>query len=150
MNFPDPHLAPIMMVDDCEDDIFLLRYRLREGGIANPIITFDSPAGALEYIRFLPSDATKPGLVFTDIRMPEPGGFTLISRLREDPEWDSVRIVVVTSSNQPRDLQCALELGVNGYLIKFPPSDLLAEFVKAGPWFSVPRRTMALTHPLSA
>lgn len=150
MNFPDPSLPPILIVDDCDDDIFLLRYRLREAGVANSVITFGSPGGALEFLRYRPADAAKPGIIFTDIRMPEPGGFHLIAQLREDPEWDSVRLVVVTSSNHPRDLERALELGINGYLIKFPPADLLGEFVRSGPWFAKPARSTSFSHPLSA
>ena len=149
MNFPDPKLPPILIVDDCEDDVFLLRHRLREGGIPNPIATFSSPTEALAHLHFLPADQQKPCLLFTDIRMPKECGFDLIARIRDDPQWDSMKIAVITSSNQPADLERALELGVAGYLIKFPPADLLAEFVLHGPWFAVSAQTNSLTHPLS-
>ncbi len=59
-------------------------------------------------------------------------------------------MVVVTSSNHPDDLARALQLRVDGYLIKFPPSDLLAEFIHSGPWFAVPRRAPVLLDALSA
>lgn len=150
MKFPDPNLPPILIVDDCEDDVFLLRHRLREGGIANPIATFNSTAEALTYLHFMPADQQKPFLLFTDIRMPNECGFDLISRIRDEPQWDEMKIAVMTSSNQPADLERALELGVAGYLIKFPPADLLAEFVTSGPWFAVASQTKSLTNPLSA
>ena len=150
MNFPDLRLPPIFIVDDCEDDVFLLRHRLREGGIANPIATFDSPTEALAHLHFLPAEHPKPFLVFTDIRMPHESGFELLARIREEPQWDTIKVAVMSASNHPADLERALELGVAGYLIKFPPADLLAEFVTHGPWFAVSARTKSLTHPLSA
>jgi CheY-like chemotaxis protein len=150
MKFPNPSLPPILIVDDCEDDVFLLRHRLREGGIANPIATFTSTAEALTHLHFLPAGQPKPFLMFTDIRMPNECGFELISRIRDEAEWDDMKIAVMTSSNQPADLERALEHGVAGYLIKFPPADLLAEFVTSGPWFAVASHTKSLTNPLSA
>ena len=149
MNFPDPNLRPIVIVDDCEDDVFLLRHRLREGGIANPIATYNSTTEALAHLHFLPAHERRPWLLFTDIRMPHESGFDLITRIREEAQWNDMKIAVITSSNQSADLERALELGVAGYLIKFPPPDLLAEFVTSGPWFEVSSRK-AVTNALSA
>ena len=150
-NFPDPHLPTLLIVDDCEDDIFLLRHHLREGEITNPIVTFNRTGDALAYLRSSTMLGNKPAFVFTDIKMPDGCGLEFIGRIRENPEWDDVRVVVVTSSNQPRDLQAALARRVDGYLIKFPVAEILAEFVRHGPWFAVPRRaTSAMANALSA
>jgi CheY-like chemotaxis protein len=135
-HYPDPHLRPLVIVDDLEDDIFLLRHRLREGGITNPIVAFSSSAEALDYLRAIPAERQLPAIVFTDIRMPVESGFALISAVRENAAWDDIRIAVITSSNETADLVRALEHGANGYLIKFPPADLLTEFVHHGPWFA--------------
>jgi CheY-like chemotaxis protein len=137
---PDPALPPIVIVDDSEDDIFLLRHRLRQGGITHPVVAFNSAPAALAYLSDWSSANLRPALFFTDIRMPEGCGLELIAWIRSDPEWDEMRVVVVTSSNHPDDLARALALRVDGYLIKFPPPDLLAEFVAHGPWFAIPGR----------
>jgi CheY-like chemotaxis protein len=147
--YPDLCLPGLLIVDDCEDDIFLLRHRLREGGITNPITAFTSPANALAFLRAQPA-AELPSLVFTDIRMPGGCGFALISAIRGNPEWSGIRVVVVTGSNQTADLERSLECGANGYLIKMPTSELLADFVLNGPWFAVPRGASAPVHALSA
>jgi CheY-like chemotaxis protein len=150
VHFPDPTLPPFVIVDDCEDDVFLLRHRLREGGITNPIRTFSAPADALAFLRSAAQRDQLPELLFTDIKMPQGCGLDLIASIRETPIWDSMRIAVATASNRPTDLERALALGVDGYLIKFPPSDLLTEFVRNGPWFAAPRRTPAMATVLSA
>ena len=146
MNFhyPDPALPPIVITDDSEDDVFLLRHRLRQGGIPNPIVTFGSSAGALEYLKALEGRAARPTIIFADIRMPVDSGFALIAAVRENPAWDEVRVGVVTSSNDTTDLVRALELGANGYLIKFPPAEILADFVRRGPWFATRRGATAM------
>lgn len=141
MNFhyPDLALPPIVIVDDAEDDVFLLRHRLREGGVPHPIVAFGSSAEALGYLHLLAGHAAPPAIVFTDIRMPVDSGFALIAAVRENAAWDEVRVGVMTSSNDTTDLVRALELGANGYLIKFPPADMLGDFVRRGPWFPTRR-----------
>ena len=150
MNFPDPTLPPILIVDDCDDDAFLLRHRLREGGIVNPIVSFNTPTDALNHLRFGTHAEPAPALMFVDVRMPGSCGFDLIARIRDEPQWERLRIVVITSSSDSADMERALALRADGYLIKFPPSSILAAFVAEGPWFAVPRRTTGLQNALSA
>jgi CheY-like chemotaxis protein len=132
--YPDSQLPALAIVDDCDDDIFLLRHRLREGGITNPIHAFSSPPQALAYLRAIRNRGELPSILFTDIRMPVGCGFALIAAVRANPNWDQVRIAVVSASNDMVDVERALDHGANGYLLKFPPADSLAEFVRNGPW----------------
>lgn len=145
--FPDPNLAPFLIVDDCEDDTFLLRHRLRDADFANPILPFETAADALAWLR---QSVEMPALMFVDIRMPGTSGFDLIAEVRGRAAWDGMRIVVATNSNAPADLQRAIELGADGYLIKFPPADLLGEVIRHGPWFELPQRGALHAHALSA
>jgi CheY-like chemotaxis protein len=149
-NYPDPTLPPILVVDDCEDDIFLVRHRLRAGGVAHPIVTFNTARDALAFLESNADSAVMPHLVFTDVRMHGEDGLELIRRVRENPRWDGMKLVVLSYSNDPNDLQRALTLRVDGYLMKFPSAEILAEFVQHGPWFAVPKSTTALQHALSA
>lgn len=144
--FPDPALAAFLIVDDCDDDAFLLRHRLREADFANPIHSFASTAEAAAWLR---AASEPPALMFVDIKMPGASGLDLIAQVRACPAWDAMRIVVATNSNAPADLQRAVDLGVDGYLIKFPPADLLGELIRHGPWFELSRRA-GLPHALSA
>lgn len=148
-HFPDPSLPPLFIVDDCEDDIFLLRHRLREAEITNPVLAFTSPADALAFLRSIRARHELPAMVFTEIKMPVGSGLAFIAAIRENRDWDGIQIAVVTMSNDTADLEHALENGANGYLIKFPPEELLADFVRNGPRFAVPRRTPAMANALS-
>jgi CheY-like chemotaxis protein len=148
--FPDYSLPHFVIVDDCDDDTFLLRHRLREGGLTNPILSFHTPDEALSYLHAATAIGKKPAFIFTDIKMPAGCGLEFISRIRENPEWDEIRVVVITSSNQPADLQAALARRVDGYLIKFPVAEILSEFVQHGPWFPIARREAMLAAALWA
>lgn len=150
LQYPDFSLPPLVIVDDCDDDVFLLRHRLRMGGITNPIVNFRSTAAAVTYLEAATDNGLRPQIIFTDVRMPGDCGFDLIRRVREDPRWDEMKVVVVSYSNHPDDLQRALALRTDGYLIKFPPPEILAEFVQQGPWFALPRTQEAPRHALSA
>jgi CheY-like chemotaxis protein len=149
-HYPDTTLPPVLIVDDCEDDVFLLRLRLREGAITNPILAFSSAAEALAYLNAHHAQHELPAMIFTDIRMPVDSGFALLAAVRENSAWDAVRIVVMTSSNETTDLVRALELGASGYLIKFPPPDILGDFVRNGPWFATPERAVLATAATAA
>ncbi len=150
LDYPDPTLPSILIVDDCEDDIFLVRHRLRAGGVAHPIVTFNAARDALAFLESTAECATLPHLVLTDVRMHGEDGLELIRRVRENPRWDDMKLVVLSYSNDPADLQRALALRVDGYLMKFPPPEILAEFVQHGPWFAMPRSLSGLPHALSA
>jgi CheY-like chemotaxis protein len=148
MNFPDLSLPPLIIVDDSQDDAFMLRYRLRHGGIANPVNSFERPDDALSFLASSYVVGTLPMLVFVDIKMA--GGFELVGEIRNDARFADTKVVAVTYSNNPNDLKRALELGVDGYILKFPDPDILAEFVAHGPWFAAAHHTAKASHALCA
>lgn len=148
MNFPDPNLPPMVIVDDSQDDAFMLRYRLRQGGIANPVSSFECATEALSYLKSAYIIGTLPQIVFVDVKMS--GGFDFLAALRSEPRLEDTKIVAVTYSNHEADLKRAIELGVDGYILKFPDADILAEFVVHGPWFAIARHTAKATHALCA
>jgi len=148
MNFPDPNLPPMVIVDDSQDDAFLLRYRLRQGGIANPVTTFECPLAALSYLQSAYAIGALPPIVFVDVKMR--GGFDFLAALREDSRFEDTKVVAITYSNHEIDLKRALELGVDGYILKFPDADILAEFLAHGPWFAIGRHAAKATHALCA
>lgn len=149
-SFPDPTLPGFLIVDDCEDDAFLLRRGLRDAEFTNPIRACETTATALEILRASAIVGELPAFLFVDIRMPGVSGFDLIAEVRAEHRWDRVRIVVVTNSNTPADLQRAVQLGADGYLIKFPPAELLGDFLRHGPWFTAAAPVPTLAHALSA
>jgi two-component system, sensor histidine kinase and response regulator len=61
-------------------------------------------------------ETTLPGVIITDLRMPYMDGIELIRRVRANPDWSAIKIIVV--SGIPTDEQSALDAGADAFLLK--------------------------------
>jgi len=68
-----------------------------------------------------------PDIALVDWNMPEMDGITLIELLREDPAYDDMKIVMVSSESAPDRIELALQAGANDYIMKPFSADALAE-----------------------
>jgi len=68
-----------------------------------------------------------PDLALVDWNMPEMDGITLIELLREDPSYDAMKVVMVSSESAPDRIELALQAGANDYIMKPFSTDALAE-----------------------
>jgi CheY-like chemotaxis protein len=65
-------------------------------------------------------------LILLDVMMPGLNGWQVFQRLRQDPRWAQIPVVMLTALAQRSDVERAVELGVDGYLTKpFEPADLI-------------------------
>lgn len=80
----------------------------------------------LEQLQQMPH---QPDLVIMDIEMPRMDGYELATRLRAKPEFDSVPLIILTSRAGEKHRRKASGLGVDGYLVKPCPDDVLLEEV---------------------
>jgi two-component system phosphate regulon response regulator PhoB len=60
----------------------------------------------------------KPALILTDQMMPDVDGLAFIQRLRANPMWTDIRVVVVSAKAGPDDIDRALRAGADDYLVK--------------------------------
>ena len=56
--------------------------------------------------------------VITDWNMPVMDGLDLVKQIRSNPEWSSIKIIMVSGLNTKENVVAALESGVNGYILK--------------------------------
>jgi len=74
----------------------------------------------------------KPTVILTDQMMPDVDGLAFLRRLRADPKWTDIRVVVVSAKAQPDDIDRALQAGADDYLVKpFSASDLRTVLLRA-------------------
>src|SRR5689334_15264869 len=133
-------VGAILLVEDSEDDVFLMQRALKGAGITNPLYVVEDGQEAIEYLSGIGKYSDRdenpiPAIVFLDLKLPIKGGFDVLQWIRDNPELKSLVVVVLTSSNEPSDLKRAYGLGANSYVVKPPTATQLLELAKAFKWF---------------
>jgi CheY-like chemotaxis protein len=129
---PEP---AILVVEDDEDDSYFMQRALRTAGAPAEPSFVTNGVSALQYLRGQGEFANRqaqplPALVFLDLKMPFMGGLEVLATIRGDPVLKELRVYVLTSSNEERDREQALALGVDGYLLKPPTPKVLGPIVE--------------------
>ena len=124
----------ILIVDDDEGHAILVRENLELAGLNNHIVHFSDGQAALDF--FFPAG---PGaravkgqtyLVLLDIRMPKVDGFEVLRRLKADPELHKIPVIMLTTTDDIREVERCHELGCNVYLQKPVDYDKFAEAIR--------------------
>jgi CheY-like chemotaxis protein len=124
-----PTHSPILVVDDEPTDTYFVRRALNAAGIPNPVIGCadgEDAVGFLESARF---GGQRPCLILLDMKMPRMNGPEFLTWVRAQPEFATLKIVMLSNSDSPTDRAQALALGADDYLVKFPPEDELSGLI---------------------
>ena len=125
-----PTLPPIIIVDDSQDDLDLIRRLFSKAGVKNAIVAFDDPRVAISYLQNPPANGQpRPCLIFTDLKMPGMDGFEFVAWIRRQPSLAGIPVVMLSGSGEAKDVARAKAAGVHTYLVKLPEPAALAEIV---------------------
>ena len=118
-----PDEAAILLVEDRQDDILLVRRAFRKAGVRNPIEAVPDGEEAMAYLLGIGQYADRarfpfPSLVLLDLKMMKMNGFETLRWIRSLPAFKSLRVIVLTSSEDIFDVNKAYELGANSFLVK--------------------------------
>lgn len=119
---------PILLVEDNPDDVLLTQRAFRKMGIPNEIVAVNDGVAAIEALQSAPFDKSLPALVLLDLKLPKVDGIEVLRKIREAGRTRIVRVVVLTSSREEKDILRCAELGANSYIRK--PIDF-DEFLRA-------------------
>lgn len=129
----------ILFVEDDETDRFFLKLSLSESNLDIDASYCSSGAEALDRLRT--HDA--PGLIITDLSMPEMDGLELTETLKSDKAFSAIPVLMLSTSNDERDVRRFYEKAGNAYIRKPDSPDgyerVLSEISRF--WFSVAERT---------
>jgi len=123
----------ILLVEDNQDDIDLTLHAFEKSRIANEVVVAKDGEEALAYLFATGAHADRdptilPDVVLLDLKLPKLDGLGVLRRIRADERTRRLPVVVLTSSNEERDIVTSYDLGANSFVRK--PVDF-AQFVEA-------------------
>lgn len=121
----------VLLAEDNRGDVLLVREALAEHQIANELYVMRDGGEALDYIAHIgeTEESPCPDLMLLDLNLPKADGLTILAEFRRHPQCTHTPVIVISSSDAPKDKERAGALGVTRYFRK--PSDLDA-FLKLG------------------
>jgi len=130
----------LLLVEDNEDDVFLMRRALKQAEIQNPLYVVPDGEQAVDYLagngEFNDRERYPlPALVFLDLKLPFQSGHDVLAWIRNEAELVELVVVVLTSSDEPSDIDRAYKLGANSYLVKPPTLVQLRDLAKSFKWY---------------
>jgi len=112
----------ILLVEDNALDAELTMRALKNGGLANVVLWVKDGQQALDYLfrhgDYSQRDEVSPRLVLLDLKMPRVDGIEVLKAIKADERTRRIPVVVMTSSQEERDVAQSYELGVNSYVVK--------------------------------
>ena len=110
----------VLLIDDEQFYFKLIRNVLKE-----PEYVLEYAKSSSEGLAKIPS--FEPELLIVDLKLPEMDGFEILGRLRRDPKFGYIPVIVITSKDELSEKLKAFELGADDYLVKpFQPEELVA------------------------
>jgi two-component system, response regulator len=126
INRSEPPL--ILLVEDNPDDEKLTLRAMRQSEVPNIIVVARDGAEALEHLEG--DEAKLPVLVLLDLKLPKVSGLEVLQRMRANPKTKNLPVVVLTSSDEERDILQSYNLGANSYIRKPVDFDEFIDAVK--------------------
>jgi len=113
----------VLLVEDNPDDIELTLRELKKNNVVNEVVVVRDGAEALDYIFCTGPYAGRgtdamPVVILLDLKMPKVDGLEVLKRLRSDDRTIIIPVVVLTTSDEERDLVESYNLGANSYVRK--------------------------------
>ena len=128
----EERLGRILIVEDDPNDVELTMTALEEYHLANEVVVTRDGQQALDYLHcrgeFSARPRENPAVMLLDLKLPKVDGLEVLQQVKSDQNLKIIPVVVLTSSQEEKDMMRSYRLGVNAYVVK--PVDF-HEFVNA-------------------
>lgn len=123
VNNPNLNEVEILLVEDDPNDAALTLRALQKHNLANKIYQVKDGEEAVDFIfatgRYSTRDVDlPPKVIFLDLKLPKLNGLEVLQKIKSDEKTKLIPVVVVTSSQEEKDLQECYRLGVNSFIQK--------------------------------
>lgn len=113
----------ILFVEDSADDAAFTLRAFKKSGLSNTIFHAKDGAEALDFMYCKGAYTTRnilehPKVILLDLKMPKVSGIEVLEKIKSDPAFKSIPIVILTSSKEDPDIKRCYALGANSYIVK--------------------------------
>jgi two-component system, response regulator len=136
--------AIILMADDDEEDILLVREAFAKSRLLNDLHAVVDGVELMDYLRHTgrysdPASAPRPDIILLDLNMPKKDGREALKEIKADPGLKDIPVIVLTSSKGQTDILKTYELGANSFITKPVTFQSMCEVIaKLGEyWFQI-------------
>ncbi|MGZ4969340.1 MAG: response regulator [Methylobacter sp.] len=130
----ESQFVTIIIVEDDPGHSKLIEKNLRRGGLENPIKTFENGQLVLDFLNDLDNSQNhsikQPILLLLDINMPVMNGVELLQILKQDNKLRDIPVIMLTSTDDQREIDECYSLGCNLYVPKPVEFDRFSEAVR--------------------
>jgi CheY-like chemotaxis protein len=117
-----PELKPILLVEDNPKDLELTLAALEQSQLANEVVIVRDGAEALDFLyrrgAHESRNTSDPAVVLLDLKLPKIDGLEVLRRIRGHDSTAALPVVVLTTSNEERDIVDSYRLGANSFVRK--------------------------------
>jgi CheY-like chemotaxis protein len=117
---PGPEAIEILLVEDTESDAHRTMAALQDGKVRNRVVWVQDGEQALDLLHQTGSFARahRPDLILLDWYLPKIDGWDVLAHIKEDPDLRRIPVVIMTTSDQERDVLKAYNLHANCFVNK--------------------------------
>lgn len=110
----------ILIVEDSDDDFYAtMRAFKKDGNLNNPIKRCEDGQEALAYLNQpWSAEHLKPAIILLDLNLPGIDGRQVLHEIKSNSKLTNIPVIVLTTSNDTKDIESCYELGANTYIQK--------------------------------
>ncbi len=108
----------LLLAEDDPDDQYLLRSAISHLGMNIEIVCVDNGVSVLDYLETKLGADGMPNLILLDLNMPLMDGKQTLTNLKNNESFQSIPVVVYSTSQSEKDIEEAYSLGANSFVVK--------------------------------